>query len=47
METLYEYFQRMGLLDYEATPSVIAEAKDNIVKPTKRIPEEITGKQHP
>lgn len=27
METLYEYFQRIGLLDYDATPSVIAEAK--------------------
>ena len=27
METLYEYFQRIGLLDYEATPSAIAEAK--------------------
>jgi len=47
METLYEYFQRMGLLDYEATPSVIAEAKDNIVKPTKKNTRRNSGKQHP
>ena len=27
METFYQYIQRMGLLDYDASPSVIAEAK--------------------
>lgn len=27
METFYEYIQRIGLLEYDATPSVIAEAK--------------------
>jgi hypothetical protein len=27
METFYEYLQRQGLLDYDASPSVLAEAK--------------------
>lgn len=27
METFYQYLQRMGLLEYDASPSVIAEAK--------------------